>query len=174
VGLWLARPSLQRCLRNGSWLRVVGDYDIFITVRKLENVRNRLQYFWQVGTFAKDALGRGASQCQTLRWIIDILYERQPPFRIDPWRQFDEANPLAALPDGFDLEESETVLIGAAVHGAFETFAGRSDPAKILNENDGEIVQEVMRKTMQLGVETLANHAEICKRSSDSFLKSLR
>lgn len=172
VGVWLARPSLQRCIRNGGWLRVIGDYDIFITVRDLDLVPHPLPYFWQVGTFAKDALGRGARQCQVVRWIIDILYERAV-FPIDPWRQLGREEREVALPSGLDLDEVETVLIGAAVHGLSQQYAGLPAPEKLLEKNDGEEIADVMRKSLRFGKQALANHAQTCKDSSDEFLKAL-
>jgi hypothetical protein len=45
-----------------------------MTYRDLKMVPNELTYSWQLGTFAKDTLGRFASQCQSTRWMIDLIY----------------------------------------------------------------------------------------------------
>jgi len=150
VAVWLAKPSLQNCIRNGGWIRTLGDADIRITVRDLKLVKNRSLYFWQLGVFAKDALGRGATKCQTLRWIIDILAELEIPFRIDPFRQFPDSLALPDTPPGLDFDEFETTILGAAIHGAFEKFGNTKVPEKLLDD-DGKAFSKILLKSAKLG-----------------------
>jgi len=150
VAVWLAKPSLQRCIRNGSWIRSLGDMDIRTTVRDLKRVKNHSQYFWQLGTFAKDALGRGASQCQKIRWIIDLLAELEIPFYLDPFQQLPSRPAVLDTPPGLDIDEFETIILGAAIHGAFETFGDVKEPQKLLDD-EGKAFSKVLLKSAKLG-----------------------
>ena len=150
VAVWLARPSLQTCIRNGGWIRVLGDYDILITARDLEAVKRPASYFWQLGTFAKDALGRGATQCQSLRWKLDYLIPLDLPFRLDPWGP--EPRKPIDPPRGFDFDLFETVLLGAGVHRAREEF-GRIEKPQSLLEDDGARLEAVFREGISRGIE---------------------
>jgi hypothetical protein len=173
VGVWLARPTLQRCIRNNGWLWVLGDADISITVRDLRRVNEPLVYFWQVGKFAKDALGRFASQCQTARWIIDVIFpEIIPPWRIDPWIIDPRIEKIPEVPGAIDFAEVETILIGAAVHGAASEF-GRLDQPERLMADDGEKVFSVLAESTRLGLDALEKQREEGLRTAQEFLRSL-
>ena len=173
VGVWLARPSLQTCIRNNGLIRVLGDADISITVRDLHRVPDHLVYFWQIGRFAKDALGRFANQCQSVRWIIDLIFpERIPPWRIDPWIIDPRISKIPEVPWLIDFEELETVWLGAAIHGAHAEF-GSTDQPKRLMEDDGKKVFAAMTRSAQQGLEAIIGHREKGIRDSRKFFKSL-
>lgn len=163
VAVWLARPSMQTCIRSGGWLWTLGYFDILITVRDLALVKDPLTYYWQIGVFARDALGRIASQCQTTRWIIDWLWPIPFPFRVDPWWQFGPRDPGPIdPPDWLAVEEIETVMLGAGLHAAMERFGkGNLDGrAKLLDDNDGAAIEEVMLKAANLGAEAFLGRFE--------------
>ncbi|MEJ6404269.1 hypothetical protein [Yoonia sp. 2307UL14-13] len=164
VAVWLARPSLQRCIRNGGWIRTLGDFDIAITFQPLNRVRDHQLYFWQLGTFAKDALGRSASRCQLTLWILDILFPREFIELENPFIP-DRRRPEIDPPGGLDFEEFETVALGAAIHGALETFGDVKDPEKLIDD-DGAAFEKVLRDSSRRGVETFvesfrANGADV-------------
>lgn len=142
VAAWLARPADQVCLRNGGWLVVSRYYDILITHRPLKFVKNHLEYYFQLGIFARDALGRLASQCQTTRWIIDIIYERIP-LKIDPWeRRFKER---VDIPDWLDIHDLETVALGGAVHQVMEMFGQEKGGAELLHRG-ADLIDKVAQE----------------------------
>jgi len=122
VAVWMAKPSLQSCIRNGGWIRVLGDFDIAITHRKLDFIKDRKLYFWQLGVFAKDALGRSASQCQLLAWVIWYLYPKTLALRTNPFKSRpafgDIKNPEKLLDD--DGKKFEAVLKEGASLGIKE------------------------------------------------------
>jgi len=173
VAVWLAKPSLQNCIRNGSWIRTLGDADIRITVRDLKLVKNHSQYFWQLGVFAKDALGRGATQCQTVRWIIDILAELEIPFRIDPFRQLLGKPVLPDMPPGLDFDEFETIALGAGIHGAFEKFGNIKEPEKLLND-EGKAFSEVFIKSTKLGAKAFEKSFKDTDKAMKLLMKRFR
>ena len=154
VAAWLARPSLQNCLRNGGWLIVIKYYDILITYRDLKVVPDKLTYYWQLGKFAKDALGRFASQCQSSQWVFELL--DWTDFRLDPWPPL-RRPPLPDPPPWFDLIEFETVAMGGAVHALLDAFGREDEPQPILEKRAKEI-QAVARKGAAVAVAEWAAH----------------
>lgn len=113
VGLWLARATRQKCLRNGGLLVAARYYDVLITYRDLTEVRDEVLYYWQLGVFARDALGRLAPQCQTVRWILDLIVWLEIP--TDPWDQRRSPRPRPEPPYWLDIEQLELVALGGAV-----------------------------------------------------------
>lgn len=162
VGVWLARPSLQNCLRNGGWLIASKYSDILITYRDLRVVPNKLQYFWQLGVFAKDALGRFASQCQTTRWVIEAI--EWIDFRIDPWR-LPGKPPLPDPPPWLDLEELETVALGGGVHALLDAF-GKEDDAQTVLDRAGDRIPAVARRGAAVAVTEWAKHYQEASRDA--------
>jgi len=138
VAAWLARPSLQGCLRRGGWLSALGYYDILITHRELRSVTDPLAYYWQLGVFARDALGRLASRCQRTRWEIELLEELKPPFRIDPWRV--PPRPQPDPPPWLDLDQLERVALGGAVHALMEKFRDEPEPQRLVERDEVDAV----------------------------------
>lgn len=151
VGVWLATPHIQRCLRNGGWLAVTRYADFLMTFRRLDNVRDHLGYYFGIGTVAKDALGRLASQCQTTRVTVEAL--REVELLPDPWKGLGPDDPYR-----IDREVLELVALGGAVHHVAEKFA----------ESDFE---KVMANSMEK-VEGVANEGAL--RAARSYLESLK
>lgn len=156
VGVWLARPELQDCLRTGSWLSVTRYYDILITYRRdIALVPNRLVYYWQLGKFAKDALGRFASQCQSTRWVIDII--DWVDFRLDPWPRIPRP-PFPDPPPWLDLEEFETVALGGAVHALLDAFGAEREPPEAIVDRQGKEIHAIARTGARAAVVEWAEH----------------
>jgi hypothetical protein len=154
VAIWLARPTSQTCLRNGGWLIVTHYYDILITHRELRVVRDLPSYYWQLGKFAKDAFGQFASQCQSLRWAIELIDWLE--VRIDPWPPF-RRPPLPDPPPWLDLVELETVALGGAVHALLDAFGKEKEPLQ-LHARRGKEVEAVARRGAAAAVRVLASH----------------
>lgn len=113
VAAWLCPPALQTCMRNNGWLLVLRDYEVLMTIRDIRRVNDRLEYFWQVGVFARDALGRVASQCQSLTWTLPWFAEHHR--FLEPWvpvgPPFDDFRPPL-----IDREIIEAIALGGALH----------------------------------------------------------
>lgn len=171
VGVWLARPTMQTCIRNGGWIRTLGDFDISITFRDLDRIDDVPLYYWQLGTFAKDALGRSATQCQLLLWILDIIFPPEfiafeNPFRPPvKEREFDIAG-------GLDFDEFETVALGAAIHGALEQFRGVEKPESLI-EDDGARFGAVLRESSKRGVEAYLKSTDQNRESVQKMLRAM-
>lgn len=154
VALWLARPTLQDCLRNGGWLIAIKYYDIQITARDLNLVPDVLTYYWQLGVFARDAMGRLASQCQTTRWILDWI--DWLPWRFDPWPPI-RKEPLPDPPSWLPAQDLETVAMGGAIHALTQAFGREQDPGVILSK-DAKKVEHVARQGAAAAIEAIARH----------------
>lgn len=179
VALWLARPNKQDCLRNGGLLVATRYYDILITHRDISRVKDPLLYYWQLGVFARDALGRLAPQCQTLRWIIDLIKWIGIP--LDPW----EAIPPRPRPDPppwIDIEQLELVALGGAVDALVTTFGKELGTEKglqtTIDRREKDIHQVAQRgaaravsglvKRAQEGFDALKRLGERAERLNDS------
>ena len=171
VAVWLARPSMQRCIRNGGWIRTIGDFDIAITFQPLDRIRDRQMYFWQLGTFAKDALGRSASQCQLTLWILDVIFPREFVAIENPFIP-KGPGPKIDPRGGLDFEEFETVVLGAAIHGALEKFGKEKDPESLLKD-DGAAFEEVLRKSSRLGIETFVENFRENGKEVEKMLRAM-
>ena len=120
VGLWLARPNKQDCVRNGGLLLATRYYDILITHRDISRVKDVVLYYWQLGVFARDALGRLAPECQTVRWVLDLLI-KWIEIPLDPWEPI-PPRPQPDPPPWIDVEQLELVALGGAVDDLLTTF----------------------------------------------------
>lgn len=138
VAAWLAPPGMQRCLRNGGWIFVTRYYDILITRRSLESVTSLAKYYWQLGIFARDALGRRASQCQLTRWFIEIAEWLDLRFIPDVWGP---RPPEPDPPPWIDYKELEAVLVGGVVHALAEAFGDVDDVETLVLQRGKDIEQ---------------------------------
>ena len=172
VATWLAKPSIQSCIRNGGWIRTLGDSDISITYTDLDTVKDPALYFWQLGNFAKDALGRGSTQCYVLQYIIDLVYpEKIPEFLINPWQTI-AANEQLENPSGFELDDLETVVLGAAIHSVMKEFRSIEKPEKLLDDN-GLKFEQVMQQGSKSGLDVFKKQMEVNFKSTMNFLDKM-
>jgi hypothetical protein len=107
IALWLSRPSKLTCMRNWGLLVVINSHrfkEIYDPRVTLDNAR--LHDYIFVGRHARDAIGKYASQCQSWRWLVDLVLEEWP---IKKW--IDPGDPWVARPD-IGRTEQETVLEG--------------------------------------------------------------
>lgn len=162
VAAWLARPSLQTCLRTGGWLIATTYYDILITYRDLKTVPDKATYFWQLGVFARDALGQIASQCQTTRWLFDLI--EWVPWRIDPWWPFPRP-PLPDPPPWVDVLELETVALGGAMHALLDAFGAEREIDALMSKRTDEI-EAVARKGAAVALTEWSERAQAALRDA--------
>ena len=90
IGVWIATPERIHCFRRRFW------WDIIYKERIMEAAlvdpavpfdRIPIEVYLSIGIHARDVLGRFASQCQTVEWIIGWLKDLWPEvvLWIDPW-----------------------------------------------------------------------------------------
>lgn len=129
VAVWLAPQSMQAAIRHGGWLYVVGFHEIQMTLQPLERLADPLPYYFHLGTLARDALGRLASRCQTVRWRFDLA--KLPHLKVvpDPW---DPRIPDPPRPDFvpfIDADDADLISLGGAIHALGEIVRERGEEA---------------------------------------------
>jgi hypothetical protein len=121
IALWISRPARIRCMRNWGLLTVINSHrlhEVFDPFKKIGNAE--LFDYVALGRHARDALGKYASQCQSLRWTLDLYREvlKWPPRWIDPgdpWRpRLEDREQLPAGPL-VNLDFLGDAAIGGAV-----------------------------------------------------------
>ena len=144
VGAWLAPEAKQRCLRNGGWLIVLRNTEVLMTLRRAKDHVIDLGYYFQLGVFARDALGRLASQCQQRVWLCDIfkVIELDDLVR-DPFAP--KPGPMPDPPPFVESLELENVALGAAIHSLAERFADEPDVQRLVDDEPDEIDAAVRR-----------------------------
>jgi hypothetical protein len=167
VGLWLVRPSLKKCLRNGGWLIIIKYYDILMTFKPLDVVVDRLGYYWQLGVFARDALGRLASQCQTTHWAVEPIDWLE--YEILPWPPLGRP-PLPDPPPWLDVTELENVALGGAVHELVSKYRHEKNAQEILDRR-GDEVEALVRRGAAAGVIEFMKRYEAAGRDAARLAK---
>lgn len=90
IGVWISPPARRACFNTKVWWQMV--YSDRVMEASLVNPDIAFQkipvdVFYSIGTHARDAFGRRASQCQSIIWTLDWLREfaiELVPW-IDPW-----------------------------------------------------------------------------------------
>jgi hypothetical protein len=158
VGVWLAPKAKQQCLRNGGWLLVLKNTEVRMTLRREKAHVIDVGYYLQLGIFARDALGRLASQCQRRVWLVDIFklleLERLVP---DPF--WPKPGPLPDPPPFIESLELENVALGAAIHSLAERFGDELDLER-LGDVSNEEVEAALRRGAADGVVQLFKRLE--------------
>jgi hypothetical protein len=90
VGVWISPPGLHACFNRFVWWQLVyGDriMEAALTSPDIPLERIPTVTLMHIGTHARDAFGRRASQCQTIEWLIDWLRDLNliEIAWIDPW-----------------------------------------------------------------------------------------
>lgn len=112
IAQWIAPATKIQCMRNWGFLYVVENHrlkEVFDPAIKLESAR--LIDLIVIGRHARDAIGKFASQCQSVRWTWDLVWEEiQLPYLDlgDPWRlRLEERRKEAENPQLRDPEPAE-------------------------------------------------------------------
>jgi hypothetical protein len=158
IALWLSRPPKLKCMRNWSLLVAINSHrfkEIYDPRVTLESAR--LHDYIFVGRHARDAIGKYASQCQSWRWLIDIVLEE---VRIKKW--IDPGDPWVPRPE-VERREVETVLEGlvplewlveASLGGAVLALRDKLFPLeeKTFERVSDEAIDELVRAGSRAGL----------------------
>jgi hypothetical protein len=138
VAAWLAPKTKQRCMRNGGWLVILKNNEVRMTLTSRDRATS-IPYYWQLGVFARDALGRLASQCQHRIWICDLFkmldLEALMP---DPYGP-EPPNPIRGQLPAIQSVDLTNVALGAAIHALGTKFADEQDLQRVVNEDSEDI-----------------------------------
>jgi hypothetical protein len=145
IALWLSPPAKLSCMRNWALVLFINNhrfkeiYDPRVTLSAAH-----IHDFIYVGRHARDTIGKYASQCQSTRWIFDLVLERYPIKKwidpIDPWSpRLEDAEAQQPVPPGAFVETEW--IAEAAIGGAVLALRDKLFP---LNEKTFEQVDDEM------------------------------
>ncbi|MGH2941727.1 MAG: hypothetical protein ACRDLN_02970 [Solirubrobacteraceae bacterium] len=138
VAAWLAPTAKQRCMRNGGWLVALKSFDVRMALQSAERAPS-IAYYWQLGVFARDALGRLASQCQRRVWLCDLFKLLDAEALLpDPWGP-EPPDPRKEELPVIQSADIETVALGAAIHALGAKFAAEQDLQGLVEKGSEDI-----------------------------------
>lgn len=156
LAIWLSPPQRIRCMNSRLLWSLVWNERVLEAVLTARNIgidRVGAHTLALIGQHARDALGRYASRCQSMRLILDLLeFNRELIPEIDPWRPrlddktFDDDH-LPVFDFGPVLE--------AALGGALVAISSEFEriPPKRLDELEADQVMGVAQKGAQIAVD---------------------
>lgn len=164
VAKWLGSPAKQNCMFMRATWGIVIRYPL------AEVISPRLP-LWELGSFARDAIGRRASRCTLYSWILPHFAE---------WRQLLPFEPKLVPEPPLELvtpswEAFETYIVGGMTKEMLElAYAAGEKGAEV----EARQVAESAAKGMRLGAETfskdLQRSQEAGKRYTDAVARSAR
>jgi hypothetical protein len=170
VGVWMAPPERIACFNSRFWLDLVYTDRIMEATllspdQRFEAIRPEIFRF--IGIHARDVLGRKASPCQTVEWVLDWLklVWAEVIIDIDPWLPLPPRPPRPPLP-WFDLQPFVDVALGGALVAVRQAMPY---PALKIDEKDFgksvKIAAEGGRRALEMALkEAVADHRGLGRR----------
>lgn len=117
IGVWISPPAKHTCFNSRLIWRLVYQHRILEASMidpdlTLERVNPAILY--TIGTHATDVLGRKASQCRRLRFLLDIIKIPELVQKFDPWFVDPRPDPDPPLP-WFNFTPLLNVALGAGL-----------------------------------------------------------
>lgn len=155
VAKWLGAPAKQNCMfTRATW----G----FVIRYPLAEVVSPLLPIWELGGFARDAIGRRASPCTLYSWILPHFPEWRKvlPFEIDRIPE----PPLELTTPSW--EAFETYIVGGMTREMLELAYGLGEKGAEVDEGQ---VAEAMAKGMRLGATSFHKDLERSQEESRRY-----
>ncbi|WP_332817227.1 hypothetical protein [Sphingopyxis sp.] len=154
VAKWLGAPAKQNCM----FMRATWGFVIRYPLAELVSPRLPI---WELGGFARDAIGRRASRCTLYSWIL-------PHFPV--WREFlpldiraiEKLPPELAVPN---WEAFETYVVGGITKQMLELSYGLAEKSETVDDKQ---VADAMAKGMAVGAKAFSADLERSKRQGDA------
>lgn len=159
VAQWLGAPAKQDCMfMRASW-------GIVMRYPMAELVSPKLP-IWQLGGFAKDAIGRKASQCTIYSWIIPH-FEMWRPFLPLHQKAIEKLVPDLTAPN---WEAFETYVLGGLTKEMLELGYAMAERGA---EPDDRQVADAMAKGLSVGAKAFMTDLKASERQTAAMLKSI-
>ncbi len=157
LAIWLSRRERIACMNARLSLWAVFESRVLENV--LSSTRTPLEGISPlalrfIGVHARDALGRAASQCQSLRLVLDLVLERVWPRLlpdVDPWVSVDRPPRQSVWLDGSAMVD---IALGGALVGLREAI----DDPLTLDDVDSDRVAEIMAEAGTRSIELARRH----------------
>jgi hypothetical protein len=158
TAVWLAPPALVRAMNDTIWWDLVwSDRLVEATVldpaTRLNDVR--LHEFFEIGSQARDVLGRRATVCRSLHFVfpyLDEVWEEFVPW-VNPWDPVIRER-LPELP-WIDPSPLVSVALGGALVALREAYPYPTAKPPRFGEKEAAIVRRGMATALAAGVSDL-------------------
>ncbi|MBC7827147.1 MAG: hypothetical protein H7122_05340 [Chitinophagaceae bacterium] len=161
IGVWISPPAMIQCFNSKfRWKLIYSDrimeaalVDPNVDIKKITP-----NLFFSIGTHARDVLGRSASQCQTLIFILDIIRLHIPRLipQIDPWFQIPKPIPEPEPPlPWYDPTPIINIMLGTILVALRQEFPY---PPKDFDEDFEKTAEKISTNAARFGLEMGLNH----------------
>ena len=164
VGVWISPAERIACMNDRLWFELIWNHRIVEASltdasQKLENVS--LTNLKLIGVHARDVLGRLASPCQTVHFILPYFEEFYLELipHIDPWRPWPKDGPEPPLP-WVDVDPLLDVALGAALVALREVYPYPDGKEQEFDERATAIVRHGMADGLSRALDTLSAELE--------------
>jgi hypothetical protein len=165
IGVWISPPERHNCFNRFIWWQLVYADRIMeaaLTSPDIALERIPAETLMYIGTHARDAFGRRASQCQTLEWLIDWIKDWKliEVVWIDPW---DPVTRLRLEKEGdgplptIDPMPLVDVALGAALVAMRQAFPY---PPEKMDARQDTAAMRAAQKGASYGMQLAAKHAQ--------------
>ena len=154
IAVWIAPPRSQRCFRLKSMWGLLYKHRVLEAVLATPEValhRADATLLYEIGTHARDVLGKSAGRCQSLEFVLDLVLVELDPLipDIDPWRP-EPGDPGPVLLPFVDPAPLVDMALGGALLALRESFPMPSADVRDAVEKSGD---ELLRKGASHAVE---------------------
>jgi hypothetical protein len=127
IAVWISPVAAHRCFRSRLFWGLLYHHRVMEAVLTTPNItleRTNVRLLWEIGTHARDALGKAASQCQSLRFMLDLLWPEIPELipEIDPWAPIPPEPIPPPPPPWVDPTPLLSIALGGALVALREAF----------------------------------------------------
>jgi hypothetical protein len=159
VAQWLGAPAKQDCMFMRATWGIVMRYPM------AELVSPKLPV-WQLGEFAKDAIGRKASQCTVYSWLIPH-FEVWRPFLPQHQSALEKLTPEWAGPN---WDTFETYVLGGLTKEMLELGYAMAERGGAPDERQ---VADAMAKGLSVGAKAFTVDLKASQRQTEVMLRSI-
>ena len=167
IAVWISPEASIRCMNT----RII--WDLLWHHRVIEAVSTRgevsfevadARYVFDVGRHARDVLGKHASQCQSRRLALDLLWphlDERLIRRIDPWPPWPDDGPVPDPIPWTNLDPLLDLALGGALIALREEFP-EPDPEirEKAEEAFDDVVERGVEQAVEMGVRTVEQSVE--------------
>ena len=158
IAVWLSPAATRHCMRNGGIWILLWESRLVEAVTdglRMPLERADLAVLCDIGRHARDAMGKYASQCQSLIWVLDWIrpfLEKELFRHVDPWPpEFEKPVPIDG-PDPvpwFDVNPILDAAVGGAILALREEFP---NPDAKTGERANKAFDKVVHKGLEHGL----------------------
>jgi hypothetical protein len=174
IVVWISSASSHNCFRRKLLWGLLYQHRIMEAVLATPDLSLReanVSLLYELGTHARDVLGRVASRCQTERLILDLVLPTIPELipEIDPWEPpIPDPDPEPRLP-WFDPTPLLSMALGGALVALREAFPFPG--TEITDEVDAradDLIERGARVALDGGLQSLGTTLERFARLSET------